>query len=721
MSTLETRAQRSTRRMRPADWPDPIYWVWRKLTSVRLAILLILVVAAFAAAGVIIPQVPPQLIDQPGGVAQHVAAQRGTWGPVTDVLAEFPWVYDTNGGVFNLFNQPYWFLVIGILALSITTCTTSRFPPIWRSVRRPPKRVNDAYFERARHRLAFATPGDPAQLVAHFRRHRFHVEVAERDGATYLFADRFAWAQLATFISHLALILLVLGTLITKFGGEEFQFWVGEGESRPLFATGGNRQQIQVIVDDAIARFSDQGQALDFRSAVRVTSQGEEIAGGNVTVNGPLAFQGFRLHQAAYWEHGAALQVRDAASGQVLYAETLFLSEQLFGPRVTITNNATGSVVAEEVVALQRPLAGAEGGGYTLIPIGDRNSLALVLTQDAEGAMQFHYARLPFAPDAPQGAALTSADLRLFETPPPAPRVRLYDEASGDLLLDAVISLDVLLNPEAGPSAGEIAVLDLPDGSAIALGFDSADAPAPGFFYFDFRDPARRGFLAAGGIADLGDVALEYVGPEPDAGRFGTLTAGQAQVLGAVTLTYGGAESVFFTTDATVPGGEGDTLILLERFGQARTRGEFNARGGEDVELAYDATATSSGGVIDRPARLGLGLGGGQGRLDLDAGEAAVVGGYEYTFLGPREFTGLNVRRDPGAMVFWVAIILGIFGLTLTFFLPRRRIWAKVTAQRTVLAGLAGHGVDLQREFGRVAQALGAPDAPLVTRGWEDE
>ena len=486
--------------------PDPLYPVWRWLTSVRAAIVLIAILTSFALAGVIIPQVPPQLLGSPAAVAQHIDAQRPTFDHVpaatlllpllglavwlvirvaaprsrgalqprplrglplslslvglglllglvidglggvgglalTDALAEFPWLYDTNGGVFNLFNQPYWFALVALLALSITTCTTSRFPPIWRTVRRPQRRVGDRYFERARQRLDFASPAPAAAtadaLAAALRRRRFSVRAEERDGAHYLFADRFAWVQLATFVSHLALILLVVGTLVTKFAGEELQFWVAEGESRPLFATGGDRQQVQVIVDDAIARFNDEGQALDFRSHVRVTSGGEEVGAGEVTVNGPLHAAGFRVHQAAYWEHGAALQVRDAGSGQLIYSEALMLQEQFFGPRIIITQAATGVQFTDEVIQMRFPVADVEGGAYELIPLAETVSVALALLPEGDG-VRFHYALLPIAAGSPEGARLDSAALRIGLPPPVAPRVRLSD-ADGAPLLESIV------------------------------------------------------------------------------------------------------------------------------------------------------------------------------------------------------------------------------------------------------------------------------------------
>ena len=58
------------------------------------------------------------------------------------------------------------------------------------------------------------------------------------------------------------------------------------------------------------------------------------------------------------------------------------------------------------------------------------------------------------------------------------------------------------------------------------------------------------------------------------------------------------------------------------------------------------------------------------------------------------------------------AIIGGILGLIIVLLVPRRRVWARVTQERTYLAGLAGHGVNLQREMGAFARDLGASDAP---------
>ncbi len=691
--------------MRRDTWPDPAWWIWRRLTSVKWAIGLILAAALFSAVGVLIPQVPPQLADIPEQVEQHIELQRPTWGGFTDVLAEFPWFYDTRGGVFNLYKQPYWYAVVALVALAISVCTVSRAPPIWRTVRRPPKRVGTAYFDRARHRAsAELNDGDNVQsarerLTGRLRASRYRVEEVESgEGETTLFADRFGWAQLATFVTHLALLLLLGATLVTKFAGEEYQFWVAEGESHILFPPGDDRAQVQIIVDDAVARFADDGQALDFRSRVRVARGGSEVGGGEVTVNGPVHAAGYRVHQAAYWEHGAELRVTEHATGQLLYAETHFLDQQLVGPRIRVERG--GIAVSEEVISLQHQVADDAAdpeeetsliAGYTLIPLDGARSLALTMAPGADD-YEFWYRVMPTPNDA---SGMTFAELGVGQEPPLGARMVL--EIEGETLLDGVISLD--------QSEGEASLTALPlsESEVLWVGFRDG-AAGEGFFYYSAQRETDRGELSAGEAVRLASgLRLTYVGAEPDSGAQGSLTVGETRTVGSIELTWLGAESVFFEIAPDLPGSNGDALVALERFGEARTAGQFNALGGEGVELAVGGTnATSAGGQVGRPSRLVLGLGGGAGRIELDEGQEIVQNGLRYQFAGPREFTGLNVRRDPGGTAFWIGIGLGIAGMSTTFFAPRRRVWARVTADRVQLAGQAGHGVDMTAELERL-------------------
>jgi cytochrome c biogenesis protein len=77
------------------------------------------------------------------------------------------------------------------------------------------------------------------------------------------------------------------------------------------------------------------------------------------------------------------------------------------------------------------------------------------------------------------------------------------------------------------------------------------------------------------------------------------------------------------------------------------------------------------------------------------------------------EFTLLIAKRDPGAGVVWTAFGFLIVGLLVTFWMPRRRVWARLAADgRLALVVRADRYVDVGREFGRLLDDLVAARRP---------
>lgn len=69
--------------------------------------------------------------------------------------------------------------------------------------------------------------------------------------------------------------------------------------------------------------------------------------------------------------------------------------------------------------------------------------------------------------------------------------------------------------------------------------------------------------------------------------------------------------------------------------------------------------------------------------------------------------TVLVAKRDPGQGLVWLAFGCLIVGLLIVFYLPRRRIWARLdTAGRLSVVGRSDRYVDFEREFGRLLQDL---------------
>jgi len=76
-------------------------------------------------------------------------------------------------------------------------------------------------------------------------------------------------------------------------------------------------------------------------------------------------------------------------------------------------------------------------------------------------------------------------------------------------------------------------------------------------------------------------------------------------------------------------------------------------------------------------------------------------------------YSGIIARRDPGAPIVWISFLLLILGLAITFYFPRRRVWARIAPAGEVrLAAHADRYVDLRREFGALLTDLVARRRP---------
>ncbi len=78
------------------------------------------------------------------------------------------------------------------------------------------------------------------------------------------------------------------------------------------------------------------------------------------------------------------------------------------------------------------------------------------------------------------------------------------------------------------------------------------------------------------------------------------------------------------------------------------------------------------------------------------------------------EYTLLIAKRDPGQGIVWAAFGFLIAGITITFYRPRRRVWARLAPDgRLGLVWRSDRYVDVEREFGALLDDLVAARRPV--------
>jgi cytochrome c biogenesis protein len=96
----------------------------------------------------------------------------------------------------------------------------------------------------------------------------------------------------------------------------------------------------------------------------------------------------------------------------------------------------------------------------------------------------------------------------------------------------------------------------------------------------------------------------------------------------------------------------------------------------------------------------GFGIGG--------TSDPAATAGYTITWESAGAFTGMVIKRDPGQGVIWLAFVSLIIGLVLTFYFPRRRVWARVDNDRLSVALTTDRYANAAREFDDLLDTLAA-------------
>jgi len=320
------------------------------LTNVKFALFLVGLALVAGIVGTILPQVPAPMRDNFAARSAWIELQREDYGAFTDPMDRLQ--------LFDIFHSAWFNGLWIVIIVAVTVCTVSRFRPTDRAARHPQKAVPDSYFERAHHRASFSHDGGAETVEALLKKRRYAVErVESRPGATYLFADRFAWSHYGTFLSHLALLMLLIGAILTVFAGFDRTMVIAETRSpAPVFEDAGPNQLFIRMVD-AYRGLDEEGNIIDYHSMIEVR-RGEETIACKTTVNDPCHAFGYKVHQAAWFNDIAHLRVV-APNGQLLYDDVLdFDSQTAAVPFLRVTNEA-GQVVYEQ----QLPQYASDSGG----------------------------------------------------------------------------------------------------------------------------------------------------------------------------------------------------------------------------------------------------------------------------------------------------------------------------------------------------------------------
>jgi cytochrome c biogenesis protein len=294
---------------------------WRFLGRLDLAAVLILVVLLLAALGSCFPQLTPAVAADPERLAHWAAGVRARYGALADLLAA--------SGVLNYANSAVFLVPIALLATVTLVCTLDRWRGVWRRAFHRPVRCSDAALDTAPHtdQLTASPATDlPEVTLRVLKRWGFSVRSETSGKVCFLRGDRNRLTPLATLVTHLAVLLLLIGVVLSSGYGWREEITVGPGEVAPV-----EHENEWAIRNDgfAITRYPD-GSASGYTAQVTVIEGDQETMHGSVRVNEPLIYNSIGFHLRGYTgtegQHTVILlAVRDPGYGLVIVAGLLLL------------------------------------------------------------------------------------------------------------------------------------------------------------------------------------------------------------------------------------------------------------------------------------------------------------------------------------------------------------------------------------------------------------
>jgi cytochrome c biogenesis protein len=287
----------------------------------RTALVLLFLLAAAAAVGSLLPQIP----NSPERVASYQLAH-----PFFGTLF-------LRAGCFDVYGSWWFVLILTLLFVSLIACLLPRSRAMIRTIRQRPiqAREIDAFPQYRELRVAAEPVAAAATARTVLRHHGYRVALAE-DGRAVA-AEKGALREVGSLVFHWAFLVLLVAVIVGKGTGYvghativEGQTWTDaafnyDGDLRTGRFSSGAHTGIGIKLLDYSDAFRQSGVPMDFTSKVDLLNPDGTLARADtVTINHPVSFDGVRIFQFGFgWapvvtitEGGAAIYHGPVVMGQ---------------------------------------------------------------------------------------------------------------------------------------------------------------------------------------------------------------------------------------------------------------------------------------------------------------------------------------------------------------------------------------------------------------------
>ncbi|MFC1785093.1 cytochrome c biogenesis protein ResB [Candidatus Neomarinimicrobiota bacterium] len=239
------------------------------------------------------------------------------------LINEYPAFFTEHSFLHSLFQQhsPYsswWYtILLWFLIISVLLCVIKNIKPAIKSFTNARFLTTDSIKNLPGAKQINNSQSDNAERITKLLKNRLYkVDESESNNEVLLSARKFRWSSLGHIITHISLLVIVLGSLIyTKTDRSEFRYIIAEEYKETEYFDHfpdlfqwhfivSDDDHPTMVVDSFRVRYYKENSGpriSDFRSYVRLFDHdGTLLAKHEITVNSPLIYKHVSIHQSDY-------------------------------------------------------------------------------------------------------------------------------------------------------------------------------------------------------------------------------------------------------------------------------------------------------------------------------------------------------------------------------------------------------------------------------------
>lgn len=264
-------------------------FLWEFLSSVKLSIVLLILLAIISILGTLIPQ---------GQGAVEFA----------ETLSPAMFRFLSTLQLFDMYNAPWFRLLIAFLALNLIVCSINRFPTTWKRFSAKPAPDRSKPFENS-------TPDDCLEINLSGHQAANRVEKILKSGYKsvrqksmgadhFFYGEKGNFSHFGVYVVHLSVLLILMGGLVGSFFGFEAYVNILEGEKTNRIMIRKTMKPLklgfEIRCDKFSVEFYKTGAPKEFKSILTFLVNGKAVQKSNLLVNHPVEFGGITFYQASY-------------------------------------------------------------------------------------------------------------------------------------------------------------------------------------------------------------------------------------------------------------------------------------------------------------------------------------------------------------------------------------------------------------------------------------